>query len=122
MPKSVIDFYTGYEGEPEIRFSLASDGLQMQTVRLWVGYFDAIMNKVETEPSGWTALALPYHLNAGWYESSPWRITDLDAVVRQWASIDTGSLPADCAAAHAAVLELLLSAKARGEEVTISYD
>lgn len=122
MPDSVVDFYTGFEGEPEIQFSTASGCGGNRIVRVWVGYFDAIMSKVKPGPTGWTGLALPYHLNAGWYDSSPWRIPDLDAVVKQWGSIETASLSPDSVRAHSAVLELLRHALATSQPVTISYE
>ncbi len=42
-PAWVDDFYSGFEGEPEITVDLlASDGVRCR-VRLWEGHFDAIM-------------------------------------------------------------------------------
>jgi len=122
MPDSIIDFYSGFEGEPEIRFSRAHRGGDNHVVRMWVGCFDSIMSKVEPGPAGWTGLALPYHLATGWYDSSPWSIPDLDPVVDQWGSIETASLQPDCVRAHAAVLDLLRQAMATNEVVTISYE
>jgi hypothetical protein len=116
------DFYTGFEGEPEIRFTVADRGSEERSVRLWAGYFDALMNEVQPDPGAWTALALPYHLNEGWYDSSPWRIPDLDAAIRQWMTIDALSLGPEYVAAHAAVLQVLLGAKQASKEVLIAYE
>ncbi len=52
----VTDFYTGYEGEPEIIFYFEnSDGQQTQ-LKAWIGYFDSIMSAIQPVEKGWEGL------------------------------------------------------------------
>lgn len=117
------DFYSGFEGEPEVRFAaVGCDGSEGESVRLWEGYFDALMQKVAPEASGWTGLALPYHLHGGWYDRSPWPVPDVAKVLSQWRGIDARSLGPPHDEAHAAVLQLLSRALSAGQTVVVAYE
>ncbi|AUX26719.1 uncharacterized protein SOCEGT47_072890 [Sorangium cellulosum] len=116
------DYYAGFEGEPEVRFHWTGDDGLERAVRLWVGYFDQIMSAIEPEEVGWTGLALPYHLNEGWYDSSPWPIPELESVIEQWRRIDTSRLDEPARAAHAEVLALLIEADTAHQPAWISYE
>jgi hypothetical protein len=87
---AVEDFYRGFEGEPEIRFVAKGAVGPDREVRIWVGYFSTIMDRIVPEGDGWTGLALPYHLCEGWYEDDGWRVPDLDGVISQWGKIALG--------------------------------
>ncbi|MBS5956121.1 MAG: hypothetical protein KIC73_04305 [Clostridiales bacterium] len=77
MDNIIWDFYEGYEGEGEIQFIQALDNDNRNVIRIWDGYFDDIMEKIEPEESGWTGLAYYYNFAEGWYDESPWRIPNL---------------------------------------------
>ncbi|WP_262028278.1 hypothetical protein [Microvirga sp. Mcv34] len=116
------DFYSGFEGEPEIRFTYAGKDGSQRAVRIWIGYFDAIMNRVEPDNGIWRGLALPYHLNEGWYVENPWQIPSLNAVIDQWQSVDIEALKDTAQAVHIHVLALLKDAHAHNAVVWIEYD
>ncbi|NOJ81601.1 hypothetical protein [Myxococcus xanthus] len=116
------DFYVGFEGEPEIRFVVNGVGVPEQVLRIWDGYFDAIVERIELESGQWTGLALPYHLHEGWYDGAPWKVPDLVHVLGQWRRIRTAGLSPQCLEVHAAVLELLNTAVECNAEVWISEE
>lgn len=108
------DFYSGFEGEPEIDFVRGDQRFQM-----WGGYFDAIMGAVQPAADGWTSLAKHYHLETGWYDG-PWKIDDLNAAIGQLQAID-GSALEDAAQVLPELVAFLLQARERHEEVIIEY-
>ncbi|SHL34231.1 hypothetical protein SAMN02745136_04674 [Anaerocolumna jejuensis DSM 15929] len=83
MDNEVWDFYTGYEGEGEIQFIQILDSGNRNIIRIWDGYFDDIMDKIEPEASGWTGLAYCYNLVVGWYDESPWKIPNTIKALQQ---------------------------------------
>lgn len=83
----VLDFYSGYEGEGEIRFIQLLENGNTNTIRIWDGYFDDIMEKIEPEVSGWTSLAYCYHLATGWYDESPWQIPNITDALKQMEQV-----------------------------------
>ena len=99
------------------------DGQVLQRVRIWIGWFDRLMERVSPAPSGWTGLALPYHLHTGWYEASPWPVPSnaLAEVRDQWAAIATNGLDTEALAMHGAVLGLLDEAQRTRADVQLSY-
>jgi hypothetical protein len=121
----VLDFYSGFEGEPELAVSLEINGQVEQVVRIWIGYFDQLMHKVLPDAGAWTGLALPYHLNTGWYDSSPrpWRLpTDSLQTARiQWDGISADDCYEGAVAVHNAVSALLSEAAARGGTALFTY-
>lgn len=66
------DFYTGFEGEPELIVEGRAANGQLGPVRVWMGYFNELMDRVPPAPSGWTGLALHHHLYTGWNEEPEW--------------------------------------------------
>lgn len=83
MDGTVLDFYSGYEGEGEIQFIQILGNEKTYTIRIWDGYFDDIMEKIEPEVGGWTNLAYYYNLAEGWYDESPWKIPNISDALRQ---------------------------------------
>ncbi|GLC82915.1 hypothetical protein [Lacrimispora brassicae] len=83
MDNIIWDFYKGYEGEGEIQFIQVLDNDNRNVIRIWDGYFDDIMEKIEPEASGWTGLAYCYNLVEGWYDESPWQIPNLMKAFQQ---------------------------------------
>lgn len=116
----MLDFYSGFEGESEIRFELRGIGPQVTGVRMWEGYFDSIMRQIHPEEGGWTGLALPYHLCE--LDDEPWKIPNLQEVADQWERTQVRHLDPTVQRVHAAVLALLRTAIASGGEVWIIED
>lgn len=83
-----IDYYSGFEGEPEINFLYTGlDGIDY-SINMWIGYFDNIMGCVEPTSEGWKGLSYYYHTHTGWYEHSPWQVPDMLIVLSELQSID----------------------------------
>lgn len=119
MTSTERDFYEGFEGEPELQFVAAdATGGAVDTVRMWIGHFQAIVDKLNPGPYGWTGIALPYHTHTGWYEEDSWRVPDLDELGAQWNGIAPSSLGATEKEAHRAVADLIDAARSRGATVS----
>lgn len=71
-----IDHYTGFEAEPEVQFITQDVHGNRLVVRMWVGYFDSIMNCIPPKGGQWQGIAYYYQMNTGWYDESPWLIPD----------------------------------------------
>lgn len=80
-------YYSGFEGEPEIIFTLSAKGTAYKSIVFWEGYFDDMLRKAEPAEEGWTGIAYYYHVgmfeNAHWLENQPWHIDDPVLVVHQ---------------------------------------
>jgi hypothetical protein len=90
----VIDYYIGFEGEPEIRIIQKSkDGHNIALLKLWGAYFDIIMELIEPNEEGyWEGIALPYNLATGWYDDGSWECDDVVLFLKQLDSIDENKL------------------------------
>ncbi len=114
-----------FEGEPELTIELVRDGQVEQRIRMWIGWFDWLIGRISPGPSGWTGLALPYHLDEGWQETSPrpWLLPDngLAEVRNRWAAISTDGCGTDELAVHGAVLRLLEEAQRTGAGVQLTH-
>lgn len=78
----VVDFYSGFEGEPELQFNFMVED-KIKRFAVWTGYFDAIMEEVSPSTQGWSSLAYYYHLHEGWYDDANWQIPNLTEAIRQ---------------------------------------
>ena len=48
-----IDYYTGFEGEPEVIFTRRRlDGESQSQIRLWVGYYDDMIEQIPPGKNG----------------------------------------------------------------------
>ncbi|MDR1559980.1 MAG: hypothetical protein LBS84_09850 [Clostridiales bacterium] len=74
METVIKDYYHGFEGSPEIQFIRVLKNGENNTLRIWDGYFDDIMQQIKPEKNGWTDIAYYYHMETGWYSDSPWKI------------------------------------------------
>ena len=63
-----------------------------KTICIWDGYFDNIMNLFEPTDKGWEGIALYYHLDTGWYDESPWELTDIKGTLTQFQALDKEKL------------------------------
>jgi hypothetical protein len=118
----VHDFYAGFEGEPELRFVRGYASEPRETIRLWSGYFDELMRHACPVDGAWRGLALPYHLDEGWYSESPWPIPDVAEAARQWNEMDVGAATPDARRVHAAIGALLATAMREAEPVVVWRD
>jgi len=82
MYNKITDFYSGYEGEGEIQFITFINNEKV-IIKLWDGYFDDIMKKIEPTTKGWTSLAHHYNLATGWYDESPWKLKNIVEALKQ---------------------------------------
>ncbi|MGE5417879.1 MAG: dihydroorotate dehydrogenase (quinone) [Acidobacteriota bacterium] len=115
-------YYDGFDGYPEIQFIKVAGNGQRTIIRLWDGFFDSIMNLIQPGPSGWTGLALPYHLYEGWYVESPWRIPDIMEAIEQFTSVDIEALDDQTNCVLQDIIKLLSDAKSNRETVLIGYE
>lgn len=122
MKTTVIDFYSGFEGEPEMRFVRRTADDEEFVVRIWIGFFHYIMDSVEPSVNGWKGLALTYHTCQGWYEESPWKIDDIHEVFGEWMLLDSGKIDNYALPVWKAIGDLLRDAKNALEDVWIFYD
>lgn len=86
----VIDWYSKFNGEPEIQLRCYDGlGLAETTVRIWEGYFNNIMFAIKPMKEKWGELTLPFHTCSGWYDSVEWTIIHVDEAILELKSIDT---------------------------------
>lgn len=85
-------YYIGFEGEPEIIFSIMKEGNSEYGFGVWSGYFDNIMQQVKPKDGKWTELAYYYHLEKGWYDESPWIINNLEESYEQLMEVEANKL------------------------------
>ena len=81
------NFYKGYEGEGEIQFIHGTQTDQKIILKIWDGFFDDIMEKIEPEVTGWTSLAYYYNLVKGWYEEIPWEVPNIATALQQLSKV-----------------------------------
>ncbi len=58
-----FDFYSGYEGEPELFiFQKSTDKSVKAIIKLWIVFFDSIVELIEPNfKSEWEGITLYYH-------------------------------------------------------------
>ena len=115
-------YYHGFEGEPEIIFSLVIQNGEKRELGIWIGYFDKIMRQIKPKEGRWTSLAYFYHLYIGWYDESPWLIENLVEAYEQLNEIDHSNLTSKDKEVLETILNLLIDAIDNNFKVFISYD
>jgi len=114
-------YYESFEGEPEIRLiSLLKNG-ELQIFSIWSGYFDEIMDKIEPDSNGWSGLAYYYHMQEGWYENSPWLISDIGNAIKQFNEIREDELGLIAKEVLNQIIDILEYAEKNSNEVQIAY-
>jgi hypothetical protein len=123
MNKVDEKYYSGFEGEPEITFSLEEKNGDRREVEIWDGYFNQIMKQIKPEKEGWASLAYYYHLDIGWYDESPWLIENLVEAYEQLNKIDKNALEyKESKEVLDIILNMLREAIDSNCKVFISYD
>jgi len=122
MDKIIRNYYSGYEGEPEIQFIRVTGDGQRFILRIWVGFFDNIMMSIKPVANEWTSLAYYYHLVEGWHDESQWKVPDIGAAISQFRDIDVASIDKNSQEVLYDICEMLLVAEAANESVFIAYE
>ncbi len=115
-------YYLGFEGEPEIIFTVIQYDNKKVEISLWSGYFDNIMKQIKPVEGKWTGLAYYYNLNIGWYDESPWLIENIIDSYEQLKGIDKQSLESAEQEVLENILDLLKDSIKENYKVYISYE
>ncbi|KQO01102.1 hypothetical protein [Paenibacillus sp. Leaf72] len=111
-------YYEGYEGEGEIQFIRYLSNGDRYILRIWDGYFDEIIRIIKPEEHGWTGLAYYYNVEEPWCEE-PWRIPDIDVVLKQLKKIESDQLNKEAKELLIEVCQMLLVSMNLNEDVWI---
>lgn len=120
--EQVIDYYLGFEGEPEIRFMYISSDNTRFSIKMWEGYFDTIMSYIQPTTVGEKGLFYYYHTHTGWYDHSPWKLLDVSGVINELQAIDKTLLDQICLGILNDMYKLALQAKKQATYIWITYD
>lgn len=115
-------YYVGFEGEPEITFSIIEENNTKREFGMWCGYFDNIMKQIQPKEGKWTALAYYYNLEIGWYDESPWLIENLEESHEQLIEIEMDKLENEEKEILKIILSMLRDAIDNNYKAFISYD
>lgn len=93
-PMKIFDYYSGFEGEPEIRILQKSkEGENISVLKIWEAYFRAIIELIKPNDNGcWEGVSLQYHLGTGWYDVGYWECDNVALFLEQLESIDENNL------------------------------
>lgn len=80
-------YYTGFEGEPEIAFVYETTN-ERQVLKMWTGYFDTMLDLMCQYEAYNDGILHEYYIHEGWYEESPWELTNLDATIQLFKSFN----------------------------------
>ena len=70
----LLDYYNGFEGEPEIRISIKHP--DNVVISMWSSYFDEIIGSINAVEGNWIGVAELYQLHEAWYENGQYKIED----------------------------------------------
>jgi hypothetical protein len=115
-------YYLGFEGEPEIIFTVVQQNNEKSGLSLWSGYFNNIMQQITPVEGKWTALAYYYNLNIGWYDESPWLVENIKDAYEQFKGIDKYNLEELEEEILEEILELFKKSIEEDNNVYISYE
>ncbi len=116
----VHDHYIGFEGYPELQF-VAVDTNEANVFRMWMGWFNEIMNHVLPKDNAWTSLALLYHLDQGWFDRSPWQLVEVSEAIKQLQEAHAYLQQGESKDICAALIAFLLLAHRQGATIFIDY-
>lgn len=93
-PMKIFDYYSGFEGEPEIRIVQKSkEGKNIAVLKIWEAYFRTIIELIKPNDNGyWEGVPLEYHLGTGWYDVGYWKCDNIALFLGQLESIDENNL------------------------------
>lgn len=84
-------YFAGFEGEPEIAFIYEKFN-ERQVLKIWTGYFDTMLDLMCHYEAYNDGILHEYYVHEGWYEKSPWELTDLDATIQLFKSFNLKSV------------------------------
>lgn len=127
-----IDYYTGFEGEPEIVFSVQFEQKTFE-FKMWIGYFDSILSNVNLINNINNYFFYLYSVHEGWFDNSPYEIKDVNEIIEVFDSFEVDKLSDDkktqlntltstLQEVKDSVIEFLKFAVANECSVTISYE
>ena len=99
-----MNFYKGYEGEPEVRFSLYLNDRLIHEVRCWDGHLMFIIEHAHQTKNGWTGIARAYH--SGWLEEG-WIIDNIYECKKDLLETDISEEDIETHHVYQALIELL---------------
>lgn len=116
-----LDFYSGFEGEPEIQILLKNqDNNPFLELKVWIGYFDAVLKKIKTINGNWEGIALHYHLETGLYDDE-WECDNLFLLKSQLLNIDLDGMDSKDQQFIEAFINLVLDAIKHNDRLFIRY-
>lgn len=115
-------YYLGFEGEPEIIFTVVQQNNEKSGISLWSGYFNNIMQQIAPVEGKWTALAYYYNLNIGWYDENPWLVENIEDAYEQFKGIDKYKLDDLEKEILEEILELFKKSIDGNNKIYISYE
>ncbi|QAA21596.1 hypothetical protein [Sporolactobacillus terrae] len=83
-------FYDGFEGESEL--SLVSG---INKLVIWNGYFEMILDSLIELGIEKKGIVKEYFYHEGWYDNSPWLISDLPLTIRQLKLVNADHFNSD---------------------------
>lgn len=115
-----LDFYTGFEGEIEYFIQhRPADSSPVQTIRLWMGDFDAIMERVAESAGGHRGIIKRYY-SFGWLDDEPWSDPDVSGTLALLSSLEPSDVePTRVRAILEVYIALLRRALHVGGEVVV---
>lgn len=115
-------YYDGFDGEPEIKFIYNGNDGDRIIIRIWEGFFNRIMNSIKPCQEGWSGLAYYYNMHEGWYDKSPWNISDVNEAIDQLRTIDIDVFDDNTLEVFNDIFDLLLKWKIKGGSIWIAYE
>ncbi len=119
-----IDYYTGFEGEPEVIFTRRSlDGESQSQIRLWVGYYDDMIEQIPPGKNGsWKGITKDYHLLEGWRDSTDRQCADTQLLLAQLQAIDPAKFRLESSKVHAELISMVSDCIKAGDNLFIMQD
>lgn len=115
----MLNYYKGFEGEPEIQ--IAVKDLDNVVLTAWSSYFDEIMKGIKPVDGEWTGIAKLYQMHAAWYVDGQYRVDDLDLMLHQLRSVSKRNLSIKAGEILNHLMSILFKAKLSGDDVFILY-
>jgi hypothetical protein len=120
----IIDYYSGFEGEPEVIVTRRSlKGENRSQIRLWVGYYDDIIEQIPPGKNGsWEGIPKDYHLLEGWRDNTDRQCADTQLLLAQLQAIDTTKFRLESSKVHSALVFILRECINTGDNLFIMQD
>lgn len=118
--KCMLNYYKGFEGEPEIRIAVKKmDNVVLST---WSSYFDEIMKSIKPVDGEWIGISKLYQLHEAWYDDGQYRVDDLDLMLHQLSSVATRNLSPESGEILNHLINIVIKARITGQDVFILYN